>query len=279
MKNDTYHPKPVEELTFTDDGMFQAVLHNPEICAELIERLLHIKVNHVDYPELEKQIAPYYSSKGVRLDVYVKDDDKVIDIEIQSYKQEALGKRTRYYQSMVDIDCILKGQDYTELKDSYILFICKDDPLKENSKNHFGLPCYTFKNICLENQAVKLDDKSLKVIYNSSAYEKESDKKIRGFLHFIYTNEPGEDDFSNRLSALVEKIKENDRFRRDYAAMNLHDRDIQRAAKREGIAEGSHQNALETAKNLLKMKLLTIEQISHAAGLSIEEINKLANEL
>ncbi len=178
---------------------------------------------------------------------------------------------------MVDIDCILKGQDYTELKDSYILFICKDDPFtfKENSKNHFGIPCYTFKNICLENQAVKLDDKSLKVIYNSSAYEKESDEKIRGFLHYIYTNEPGEDDFSKRLSALVEKIKENDRFRRDYAAMNLHDRDIQRAAKK----EGAHQKALETAKNLLKMKLLTVEQISQAAGLSIEEINKLANEL
>ena len=64
MKNDSYHPKSVDELTFTDDGMFQAVLHNPEICAELIERLLHIKVNQVDYPELEKQIAPYYSSKG-----------------------------------------------------------------------------------------------------------------------------------------------------------------------------------------------------------------------
>ena len=45
-----YHHKPIEELTFTDDGMFQAVLHEPDICAELIERLLHIRVHHVDYP-------------------------------------------------------------------------------------------------------------------------------------------------------------------------------------------------------------------------------------
>ena len=42
-----YRAKTVEELTFTDDGMFQAVLHDPEICAELVERLLHVKVNHV----------------------------------------------------------------------------------------------------------------------------------------------------------------------------------------------------------------------------------------
>ena len=165
MENTNYNRKPVDELTFTDDGMFQAVLHDPKICAELIEKLLHIKVNHVDYPNLEAQIAPYYSSKGVRLDVYLKDTDKVIDVEMQSSPQEALGKRTRYYQSMVDIDSLLKGQDYTELKDSYILFICKTDPFEDNDKKHYNLPCYTFRNSCCENPSVELDDKSLKVIY------------------------------------------------------------------------------------------------------------------
>ena len=143
MENTNYHKKTVDELTFTDDGMFQAVLRDPEICAELVERLLHVKVNHVDYPKLEKQIAPYYSSKGVRLDVYLKDTDKVIDVEMQSSPQEALGKRTRYYEAMVDIDSLLKGQDYTELKDSYILFICKTDPFKDNYENHLHSSAYS----------------------------------------------------------------------------------------------------------------------------------------
>ena len=97
-------PKSFDELTFSDDWMFQKVMHNPQICAELVERLLHINVDHVEYPELEKVIAPYYTSKGVRLDVYLKDSDKVIDIECQSNLKPALGKRTRYYQSMIDID-------------------------------------------------------------------------------------------------------------------------------------------------------------------------------
>ena len=70
--SNNYNTKPVDELTFTDDGMFQAVMHDPEICAEVVERLLHIKVNRIDYPELEKTIAPYYSSKGIRLDVYLR---------------------------------------------------------------------------------------------------------------------------------------------------------------------------------------------------------------
>ena len=41
-------PKTVDELTFTDDGMFQAVMHDPGICAELVERLLHIRVKQIN---------------------------------------------------------------------------------------------------------------------------------------------------------------------------------------------------------------------------------------
>ena len=278
MAETIYHQKPVDELTFTDDGMFQAVLHNPEICAELVERLLHIKVGHVEYPELEKTIKPFYSTKGVRLDVYLKDEDKIIDVELQSYPQEALGKRTRYYQSMIDIDALMKGQDYSELKESYILFICKYDPFKDDKEHHYGMPCYTFKNICLENSAVNLNDKTVKVIYNASAYKAEKDKKIRDFLYFIHTNKPGNDEFSNRLSALVEKVKDNEKFRREYAAMNLHDRDITRAAKREGIAEGSRQKAIEAATNML-IKKYPLEDIVEITGLSLNKVQNLANKI
>ena len=79
--------KSIDELTFTDDGMFQAVLHDREICAELVERLLNVRVGKVDYPELEKEIAPYYTTKGIRLDVYLKDENKIIDVELQNYPQ------------------------------------------------------------------------------------------------------------------------------------------------------------------------------------------------
>ena len=33
----------IDRLTFTDDGMFQAVLSDPEISAELVERLLQAR--------------------------------------------------------------------------------------------------------------------------------------------------------------------------------------------------------------------------------------------
>ena len=66
-------PKPIEELTFADDFMFGRVMQNPEICKGLLERLLEIKIEKVEYPTLQKSISPHYESKGVRLDVYVQD--------------------------------------------------------------------------------------------------------------------------------------------------------------------------------------------------------------
>ncbi len=61
--------------------------------------------------------------------------------------------------------------------------------------------------------------------------------------------------------------------------MNLHDRDITRAAKREGIAEGLLQGAAEAkseaAKNLLNMNILSSEQIAQTVGLPLEKVLEL----
>ena len=46
-----------------------------------------------------------------------------------------------------------------------------------------------------------------------------------------------------------------------------------------GMEQGLQQKAEETAKNLLKMKVLTNEQIAQATGLNIDEVKKLADEM
>ena len=262
--------KSFDELTFADDVMFQKVMQDPQLSAELVERLLGVRVKQVEYPELEKAIEPYYTSKGVRLDVYLKDEDRAIDVELQSYPQKALGKRMRYYQSMVDCDCLMKGQPYTKLRESYILFICKFDPFHDEIKNGHGLPRYTFRNICVENKDVNLDDKCVKVVYNAKAYENVKDEKVRALLRFIQTDEPGEDDFSKRLSEFVARVKENEKFRKEFANMNLHDFDI--------MTEAAEEKAIEAARNALAMNL-TAEQAAQITSLPLEQVLELQKEL
>ena len=266
--------KPFEELNFADDGMFQTVMKNPEASAELVERLLGVRVKNVKYPKLEKKIAPYYATKGVRLDVYLKDVDKIIDVELQTYEMDALGKRTRYYQSMVDIDSLIKGEDYSELKDSYILFICKFDPFRDKKDQPHGLYRYTFRNVCDENSLVNLDDKCLKVVYNASAYEKAEDPKVRALLRFIQTNEPGEDPFAKQLEDFVFKARTNEKFKREYLAMNLHDRDMMKIGEREGRQE----KAEEAAKTMLSDHLPT-DKVALYSGLPLEQVLELQKEL
>ncbi len=301
--------KPFEELNITDDFMFKKVMENREICQELIERLLHIKVEKLEYPELEKTIMPYYTGKGIRLDVYVKDSDRVFDIEIQTYRHEALGKRCRFYQSMIDCDSLIKGNDYRNLKESYILFICTDFPfvlnefkkdvlseeakqsLPENLSNsdlnsyirtEFSHPVYTFYETCTEDPRINLGDKSVKVIYNASEYEKESDEKIRGFLKYIKNLTP-DDDFTDKINEIIEKIKAIEANKTEYMKLNIHDSDkfyegLQKG-KAAGLIEGANEKAIEAAKNLLKMNILTIEQIAQAEGLPVEDVQKLAQGL
>ena len=129
------------------------------------------------------------------------------------------------------------------------------------------------------------------MIYNASAYSAEKDPHIRVFLHFVCTNEPGKDDFSNRLSAIVEKLKDNDKFKGDYLAMNLHDRDLIRRTRKEaieegfsqgisqGISQGATQKAKEATENLLRLNVLSYEQISQAIGLPLDKVQELAGKV
>ena len=79
-ENKIYRIKPVEELKFTDDFMFCHVMKSPEICKGVIERLLGIKVEKIEYPELQKAIRPYYSAHEIRMDVYVRDRNRIRQI-------------------------------------------------------------------------------------------------------------------------------------------------------------------------------------------------------
>ena len=271
--------KKFEDLTFTDHYMFEKVLKNPEICKELLERLLKIQIERLEYPEVEKTISPYYETKGVRLDVYVKDNNKVFDIELQNSTDLNLGLRTRYYQSMLDTDNLLKGQHYTELPDSYIVFICKNDPFEKE------LPIYTFQTVCIENPNLTIKDNAIKKIFNAKAYNKEEDVAIKSFLQYINNNKTV-DDFTQRLDSFVEKIKQEEVNRKEYQSMNIHDQDTFLRGKNEGyeagiqqgMQQGIQQTKIETAKNMLKDNIPQNAIIKYT-GLPTETIEQLTKQV
>ena len=107
--------KQWEELTIQDNFLFQKVMQNRRICKHLIEKILGIRIEKITFPESEKSVENRYDSKSIRLDVYVHDENgRVYDIEMQctNGSEGELPKRTRYYQGMIDMDELKKGQYY-----------------------------------------------------------------------------------------------------------------------------------------------------------------------
>ena len=118
----------LENLTIKDNFLFGAVMMNEDNCKGLLERALDIKIDYVRVSR-EKSIVYHPEYKGVRLDVYAKDEAQTCyNIEMQVTKKKALGKRSRYYQSQMDMEMLLAGSEYEMLPSSYVIFICDFDP-------------------------------------------------------------------------------------------------------------------------------------------------------
>lgn len=273
-------------MTFADDFMFGKVMQDREICAGVIERLLGIKVGKIKYPKLQKVIAPYYSTHGVRLDVYVENSTTVFDVEIQTTPVAALGKRMRYYQSMIDIDHLTQGNPYDVLKESYVLFLCKKVPYKEKRS------VYSFERT---SEGISAGDNSHWIVYNLEQSKEESDASLRAFMEYVGSgNSTGSDALVERIAHTVEKLKRNELFRDEYRAMNLHDYDKlsqgRAQGRKEGIAlgrqegiaqglqkgmaQGRQEGILMTARGLIEIGL-SLEQITKVTGLSLEQVTAL----
>ena len=226
--------KPFEELEFTDDFMFYQVMQDDSICIEILETLLKTKIDHIERKELQKELRPYYESKGVRFDAYLKDSNRVFNIEMQQVINDELPKRTRYYQSILDTDALLKGHDYTELQETHIIFIWKKDPLGK------GLPVYTFSTTCSENKDIKLKDQTFKHFFNAEAADSESDIAIKAFLKYIESKESN-NTLTDKIKTAVENIKNIQATKGAYMIEHLKIRDAMRRGLEEGIQQGIKQ--------------------------------------
>ena len=75
--------KRLKELTIKDNFMFGAVMMDEDNCKGLLERVLEIPIDRVDVSK-EKSIVYHPEYKGVRLDVYAKDEKQTrYNVEMQ----------------------------------------------------------------------------------------------------------------------------------------------------------------------------------------------------
>jgi len=250
--------KQYQELTFTDDFMFGKVLvNNPEICRRLLEVLLEIRIKKISFPERQKTIEILSDGKGIRLDVYVDDENgTVYNIEMQTKVKKELPKRSRYYQGMIDMNLIERGGKYKELKLSFVIFICLKDPFG------YGLPVYRFENICVQNRAILLKDEAIKVFINADGDLTGLPDDLAAFLQYLKGNVV-ENELVQRIDNEVEKARKHEEWRVEYMTSYLRDMDIREEGIEIGMEQGLEQG-LAALVNTIKGFTTNAEDIYQA---------------
>ena len=101
---------------------------------------------------------------------------------------------------MLDLDMLDKGISYKELKHSFVIFICTFDAFDRERY------CYTFENICKEEEGLRLDDGTTKIFLNALGTKGEVSPELKAFLRYVAGNK-SDDEFVKELDAEVVKIR------------------------------------------------------------------------
>ena len=232
----------INSITLKNNAMFNIVMRRPNLCKMCLERILNKSITTISYPDSEKAIDIDLDSKSIRLDIYCEDEDTSYNIELQNGVYDALPKRSRYYQSLIDVDLLDKGCEYTELKNGIIIFICTFDFFGK------GRHLYTFENLCLQDSEIRLDDKTTKIFLNTKGVLDDIPKPLKNFLDFI-DNGTVADSFTQELNSAVIEIREDKRWRKRLMTVEQLIKDeaslAYKKGKTEGLAEGRTEGRAE----------------------------------
>ena len=153
----------IRKFTLMDDTfMTQVFADNPECTEELLRIILKRNDLKVTRAVTQLTIGNLFG-RSVRLDVYATDaSGKQYDIEVQQEDKGAAPERARLNSVMFDSHLTTKGESYTEIPETYIIFITEHDVLKD------GLPVYTIERTVQETG--KLFGDRAHILYVNGAY-------------------------------------------------------------------------------------------------------------
>ena len=265
----------IKGLRLIDDELMTLVFSGNK---EATEFLLKILLNREDLKvkrsmtQMEKHNL---FGRSVKLDIVAEDVYRQeYNIEIQRAGSGAGARRIRYHQAMLDSHTLKKGKKFDDLPNLYIIFILEEDLFNEKEAIYPVRKYIDVKNT--EGKYLNFDD-GCNIMYINGKYR--GDDPLGKLMHDFST--PNADEMY--YDTLAERVKF---FKQEEEGVHMASKIVEeygdeRAAEalKIGIEQGQQQKAIEAAKNLLKMKLLTIEQIAQAAGLPVEKVRELAEEV
>ena len=131
-------------------------------------------------PQHTIQATP--TAKGIRIDVYARDDqERTYRVEMQMVNEHNLPFRMREYQELMDQEILNSGDDYDKLANypTYVIFFCNFDYYRR------GLARYQFEFRDKWHPEIAAGDLRTLVVFNTKAKDYQHAAEIRPFLDMI----------------------------------------------------------------------------------------------
>lgn len=252
----------LRQLRLIDDDFFSKCFDNDTVCVQLV---LQIVLDKPDLNVVDVRTQVFVENllnRSVRLDVLATDSEgRKFNIEIQRSDKGAGRKRARYNSSMMDVNLLEKGNDFEALPETYVIFITENDVIG------LGEAIYEIER-CFVKSGKRFGDGS-HILYVNGSYR--DDSPVGKLMHDFSCTDPS-DMCYNVLADRARFFKES---KEGIAVMCKVLDDMRQQSYQEGMAEGKNKNRKETALNLLKLGTISLDDISFATGLSLDEVKKL----
>ena len=263
------------DLDLSNAFLFAAALEEEETCQMVLELILGTHIGPVKV-RAERSILVSSDFRSVRLDIYANDEvDVAYNVEMQNQDKKNLAKRSRYHQAAMDVSSLKPGEEFNDLRPSYIVFICTFDPFGD------ALYRYTFEERCLEND-ISLGDGTKKIFLSTEG--KNDDDVPLELIHFLRYVDNSNDTYVaqtddviiSRLHNKVVALKKSRELEERYMQFEELLKDSEKAGMEKGIEQGI-EKGIEQGIELGKKNLFNLISCMTASGIA-DQISRLATD-
>ncbi|MBR6295052.1 MAG: Rpn family recombination-promoting nuclease/putative transposase [Treponema sp.] len=287
------------------DSTFKALFTQPtqeshDALHSFLEAATEQKIKTFEITSNEPPIS-YKGQRQVNFDIAcILDDGRIAEIEMQSFNQKYdYGKRAEYQIARLETTYLDKGDDWENAPIVFQITLLNFNysPKGKNAINRYAMRTKDGLELSNSLNVIFIELPKIKNLENSV----ETNSQLENWaLFFREADNPEKQNLIKKLSekeaGLMQAKKSLSNISADKALwiaqwkQETFDRDIRsglHAARAEGRMEGlvegrmkgMNEKALETARNLLSMNILSAEQIAEANGLPLDDVKKLAKEM
>ena len=258
----------VDGMTLFDDDLMSKVFDKNIEATELLLRII-LQRSDIHVTEVIGQYdmqSPFVNGREIRLDIKASDSKgNEFDVEVQRDRKGSNNRRARFHTAMVDVRMLKEGQEFKDIKDSYVIFICQHD------KFNAGKPVYHIDKLVRETGKRYLDGSN--VIFVNGKYK--GDDKVGRLMH-DFNCRTSKDMYYKPLADGVRHFKETEKGRE-----NMCDAVKEYAEKygRSLAKDSEEQTKVNLVNSLMKNMKLNVNQALNALNIEGDERAVIIKEL